>query len=95
MPQPNFVRSPPVADNSKIWADIRMLFFLNISQIVISLLLVATILLQQRGGGLSPVFGGEGGVYRTRRGMEKIVFWATVILAILFLLTAILNIVIR
>ncbi len=72
-----------------------MLQILNISQIIISILLVAAILLQQRGGGLSPVFGGEGGAYRTRRGMEKIVFLATIVLAIMFLATALLNIVIR
>ncbi len=70
-----------------------MLFFLNLVQVLISVLLVAAILLQQRGGGLSPVFGGEGGAYRTRRGMEKMVFRATIVLVILFLLTAILNVI--
>ena len=69
-----------------------MLQVLNISQIVISILLIISILLQQRGGGLSPVLGGEGGVYRTRRGLEKSVFIATIILSALFLLTAILHI---
>ncbi len=68
---------------------------LVIAQIVISILLAGAILLQQRGGGLSPVFGGEGGVYRTRRGAEKIIFWATVILATLFLINALLNILLR
>ena len=70
-----------------------MLFFLNLVQVLISVLLVAAILLQQRGGGLSPVFGGEGGAYRTIRGMEKMVFRATIVLVILFLLTAILNVI--
>lgn len=68
---------------------------LNILQIIISLLLVGTILLQSRGGGLSPVFGGDGGGYRTRRGVEKMIFIATIILAILFLLTAVLSIFLR
>lgn len=72
-----------------------MHLFLNITQIVISVLLVALILLQQRGGGLSPVFGGEGGVYRTRRGIEKLIFIATIILAGLFLLVASINLLIR
>lgn len=67
----------------------------TIIQIVISILLIGAILLQQRGGGLSQVFGGEGGVYRTRRGIEKGVFWATIILSFLFFLTAFFNIVIR
>ena len=72
-----------------------MLKILNIAQIVISVLLIALILLQQRGGGLSSVFGGEGNVYRTRRGMEKGIFWATVILSVLFLAAAIANIILR
>ena len=72
-----------------------MLLSLNIAQIVISVLLVVAILLQQRGGGLSPVFGGEGGAYRTRRGAERAIFVATIALSVLFLATAILNIIIR
>jgi len=72
-----------------------MIQILSISQIVISILLVGAILLQQRGGGLSPVFGGESGVYRTRRGLEKGLFVGTIILAVLFLLAAFANIIIR
>lgn len=68
---------------------------INIFQIVISALLIAVILLQQRGSGLSPILGGEGGVYRTRRGLEKFIFGATIVLSILFLATAILNIFFR
>lgn len=68
---------------------------LNISQIIISILLIVAILLQQRGEGLSAVFGGGGGAYRTRRGVEKSLFTATIILAILFLATALLGIVLR
>lgn len=67
---------------------------LTIIQIVISILLIVAILLQQRGGGLSATFGGgEGGIYRTRRGMEKIIFRATIVLGFLFLLTAALHII--
>ena len=64
---------------------------LNIIQIAIAVFLVVTILLQQRGAGLGGAFGGgggEGGVYYKKRGMEKIIFTATVVLAILFVLTA-------
>ena len=66
-----------------------------IAQIIVSLLLIIGILMQQRGGGLSTVFGGDGSVYRTRRGVEKIVFIATIVLAALFFLTAFLNIYLR
>ena len=68
---------------------------INITQIIVSLLLIIGILMQQRGGGLSTVFGGDGSVYRTRRGVEKIVFIATIVLAVLFFLTAFLNIYLR
>lgn len=73
-----------------------MLFILNIIQIILSVLLVTAILLQQRGGGLTSVFGGDiMSGYRTRRGVEKIVFMATVILAALYLTAAFLNILLR
>ncbi len=72
-----------------------MITVLSLVQVIISVLLVAFILLQQRGGGLSPVFGGEGGVYRTRRGIEKWIFRSTIVLAVLFLLTAFLNLILR
>lgn len=61
--------------------DIRII---QIIQIVIAVLLMTTILLQNRGTGLSGVFGGGGGVYRTKRGVEKGLFWTTIILAVLF-----------
>lgn len=64
---------------------------LNIFQIIVSLLLIASILLQQRGGGLSPVFGGEGGVYRTRRGIERTVFISSIVLGVIFLALAAIN----
>lgn len=57
---------------------------LLVIQIVISVLLIAAILLQQRGTGLSATFGGEGNVYRTKRGLEKVIFVATIVLAVLF-----------
>ena len=66
-----------------------MLEFLSIIQIIISALLIGAILLQARGSGLSSVFGGESTFYHTRRGMEKMIFWATIILAILFVITGI------
>lgn len=57
---------------------------LNIAQAVFAVLLVACILLQARGTGLGSAFGGEGNVYRTKRGVEKRLFQATIVIAILF-----------
>ena len=59
--------------------------YLNIVQIIIALLLIVVILLQNRGSGLGSAFGGEGNVYRTKRGMEKKLHLFTIILSILFL----------
>jgi len=64
---------------------------LNIIQIVIAVALIAAILLQQRGSGLSSAFGGGGGVYYQKRGMEKILFRASIALGALYLATAFLN----
>lgn len=54
------------------------------TQLIASIFLIITILLQQRGTGLSGAFGGEGNVYRTKRGVEKILFYATIVFAVFF-----------
>lgn len=58
-----------------------------------AILLIVTVLLQRQGSGLSGAFGGEGEFHHTKRGAEKYLFIATVILAILFFGTALFNIV--
>lgn len=58
---------------------------ITVIQIVLAVLLMAGILIQQRGSGLSGVFGGESSAYATRRGAEKIIFTATIVIAVLFL----------
>ncbi|MBI4114770.1 MAG: preprotein translocase subunit SecG [Candidatus Niyogibacteria bacterium] len=60
-------------------------------QILISALLVIAILLQQRGTGLGAAFGGEGNIYRTKRGFEKTLYRGTIALAVLFFGTAFLQ----
>jgi len=65
---------------------------LYIIQIVISLLMILTILLQEKGSGLGMAFGGDSSVYRTKRGAEKFIFRLTIILVVLFLLSALANI---
>jgi preprotein translocase subunit SecG len=56
-------------------------------EIILAILLVGAILLQQNEAGLGSAFGsGNGGsTFRTKRGLEKTIFNATIILAILFL----------
>jgi len=66
---------------------------LDYIQIGVAVLLTASILLQHRGTSLGGAFGGEGNVYRSRRGAEKFLFWATVVLAVVFVGLAIVRIV--
>ena len=61
---------------------------LMISLIVVAILLILVILVQSRGSGLSATFGGEGNVYRSKRGVEKTLSTLTVVLAILFVILA-------
>lgn len=67
---------------------------LNIIQIVIAVLLMAGVLMQQRGSGLSAAFGGDGNVYQTKRGVDKMIFYATIVLSILFIGTSLLRLII-
>lgn len=68
--------------------------YFNIAQIILSFSLIAAILLQARGGALGNIFGGDGqgGQYKTRRGLEKTLFQTTIGLAIAFLVVAIVNV---
>ena len=64
-------------------------------QIILSILLVASILLQQRGSSLGGAFGGENfsSAFHKRRGAELFLFKFSVGIAVLFVLTALLNVV--
>jgi preprotein translocase subunit SecG len=58
--------------------------FLAIGQIIVSIGLIASVLLQARGTGLSGAFGGDSAVYRSRRGVERRLWQFTIVLAVLF-----------
>jgi protein translocase SecG subunit len=61
---------------------------LMIVQIVISILLAVSVLLQNRGAGLSSTFGGDFGGYYTKRGFEKFLYWSSICLGVVFIVTA-------
>ena len=66
---------------------------LNIAQVITSVLLAGSILLQQRGGGLGGSFGGGNGgeTFASRRGIQQKLYLATIALGILFVALAIAN----
>lgn len=64
---------------------------LEISQVVLAILMVATILLQQKGSGMGAAFGGSSNIYNTKRGVDKVLHNATVVISILFLLVSVVN----
>jgi protein translocase SecG subunit len=63
--------------------------FLTIAQTIVAILLIASILLQAPEQGLSPVFGGGGEMYRSKRNVEKFLIYATISLAILLVVLSI------
>lgn len=67
---------------------------MNILQIVVSVILIVVILLQVKGSGFGAALGGMSGgsVYRTKRGLEKTLFQATIILTIVFIFVSFLSV---
>lgn len=65
-----------------------MIHWFKIAQFIFGILLILAILLQNRGAGLGGVFGGSGGVYLAKRGLEKKLFTATIVVAALFFATS-------
>ncbi len=57
---------------------------IEVAQIIVSVALIISILLQARGASLGSVFGGTGAVFKTRRGIDKLLFNATIVFAVLF-----------
>jgi preprotein translocase subunit SecG len=58
---------------------------LNVVQIILSIALIAVILLQSKQAGLGGMTGGDsGGVFRARRGVEKVLFYLAIIISVLF-----------
>jgi preprotein translocase subunit SecG len=65
--------------------------YLNIAQVVVSVALILIIMFQVRGGGLGGIFGQPSTVYRTKRGVEKILFQLTIVLVSVFLVISVLT----
>jgi len=72
-----------------------MLLAIEISLIIVSVALIASVVLQSKGAGLGGLTGiDSGGVYTARRGIERTLFYVTVALSILFFVLAFIAIII-
>lgn len=60
--------------------------FLAVGQLIVSIALIFSVLLQARGAGLSGTFGGDSSVYRSRRGVERRLWQFTIVLLVLFVI---------
>ncbi len=62
-----------------------MVTYLNIALIIISVLLILSVILQSKGAGLGGLTGADtGSIFTARRGVERTLFWVTIILSVIF-----------
>ncbi len=67
-----------------------MIKYIDIGLIITSIALIVSVILQSKGAGLGGLAGGDtGGVFTARRGVEKTLFRATIVLSVLFFVLAI------
>lgn len=67
--------------------------WVDASLIITSIALIASVILQSKGAGLGGLTGGDtGGVFTARRGIEKVLFWVTIGLSVLFFILAIITV---
>ena len=60
-------------------------------QIILGILLIVVIIIQQKGSGLGTAFGGDLSFYRTKRGAEKLLFYATIVISAAFILSSLIG----
>ncbi len=66
--------------------------FMLVAMMVLAVALIAIVLIQAQDAGLGSMFGGDNSMYRTRRGLEKVVFNITVGLAVAFMVLSLLTV---
>jgi protein translocase SecG subunit len=67
----------------------------NVLEIIVAVLLIIVILLQMQGSGISGAFGGSGEFFRSKRSVEKLLMWSTVVLAFFFGLLSIILLIVH
>ena len=70
--------------------------FLDISLIITSIALIGSVILQSKGAGLGGLTGADtGGIFTARRGIEKTLFWVTIVLSVVFFILNIATVMIK
>lgn len=70
--------------------------FLDIALIIISIALIGSVILQSKGAGLGGLTGADtGGIFTARRGIEKTLFWVTIVLSVIFFVLAIATVMVK
>jgi preprotein translocase subunit SecG len=70
--------------------------FIDLSLIITSIALIASVILQSKGAGLGGLAGGDtGSIFTARRGVEKTLFWVTIFLSVLFFGLAIASVIVK
>ena len=68
---------------------------LNVALIIVSLALIASVILQSKGAGLGGLTGSDsGGMFSARRGIEKTLFWVTIVFSVLFFVLALASVIV-
>ncbi len=68
---------------------------LLIINILLSIVIVVFILIQGKGAGLGSAWGGGGEMFTTRRGIEKVILWATTIAIVIFFAVSLVNLFVK
>ncbi len=72
-----------------------MTTYFDIALIIISVTLIVSVILQNKGVGLGGLTGNDsGGVFSARRGIEKTLFWITIVLSIIFVILTLVTIIV-
>ena len=61
-----------------------MVGIISIIQVISAILLIIVVLMQQKGSGLGAAFGGSSNVYSSKRGLDKVLYRATIVFSIVF-----------
>lgn len=68
---------------------------LTIFEVILSVSLIALVLIQAKGAGLGSAFGGSGEAFRSKRGVERIITWGAIAIAVLFAVNSVLLLLIK